>query len=243
MQMWIIDERLSFLSGLLHLSWSQLFFAHSEKGVVFGVVPENSHARHLLVKRTHIVHLRFMLFLCQVCHNPSNVIIFVCKLVPRQYRICRYFPICKDTIFLQNKQPFGDFFPRKAVHCIIKKLPLPLYHNHDEDYFLSKESHGIYNSHRQYWGTFDKQFSLICKKLSSDFRKTHNISEGTPTPHKRSSEPTARLQKQQRAPLKNRGCPFKMNKKIRRLPYHHHLAGGVIPDLDEVGTGCRHGEP
>ena len=45
-----------------------------------------------------------------------------------------------------------------------------------------------------------------------------------------------------------RGCPkrdalFKMNKTIRRLPYHHHLAGGVVSDLDEVGARCRHIKP
>ena len=45
------------------------------------------------------------------------------------------------------------------------------------------------------------------------------------------------------ASLKNRGCPFKMNRKFRKLPYRHHLAGGVVPDLDEVGARCRHIKP
>ena len=68
MQMWVVDERLAFFCSIFYLTRSDLFFTHTKKRVVIGIIPENTYGRHRLIERTHVVHLRLMIYLVKVGH-------------------------------------------------------------------------------------------------------------------------------------------------------------------------------
>ena len=67
-QLGVVDERLPFLSSVLHLARSQFFLSNTKKGMVLRVVPKDTHAWHLFVKGTHFLHLCFVLLSCQFFH-------------------------------------------------------------------------------------------------------------------------------------------------------------------------------
>jgi len=42
---------------------------HAEKTAIGRIVPEYAHARHLLIERTHVVHLSCPFFICKLSHS------------------------------------------------------------------------------------------------------------------------------------------------------------------------------
>ena len=46
----VVDEGFSFFRGVFDDGWGEFFFADAKEGVVGGVVPEDTDARHLLVE-------------------------------------------------------------------------------------------------------------------------------------------------------------------------------------------------
>ena len=63
MQMGIVDEGHTFFGSFLYLLGGQFLFANAEEVMLVGIVPKDAHAWHLLVKGTHIVHLRLSVFI------------------------------------------------------------------------------------------------------------------------------------------------------------------------------------
>ena len=63
MQMGIVDEGHAFFGSFLHLFGSKFLFANAEKGMLFGIVPKDTHAWHLLVEGAHVIHLRLSVFI------------------------------------------------------------------------------------------------------------------------------------------------------------------------------------
>ena len=63
MQLWIVDERFPFFCSFLHHLGSELLLSHAKEHLVIKVIPEDTDARHLLVKRLHVCHLLVMFFL------------------------------------------------------------------------------------------------------------------------------------------------------------------------------------
>ena len=63
MKFWIVDKRYTFLCSLFNLTRGYLFLVNPKEAVLLGVIPKDSHARHLLIEGLHIGHLGFMIFI------------------------------------------------------------------------------------------------------------------------------------------------------------------------------------
>lgn len=59
-KVWVVNEWDSVLSSFLHSLRSQFFFVNTKERMVLRVIPEDSHARHLLIECSHTFHLSLM---------------------------------------------------------------------------------------------------------------------------------------------------------------------------------------
>ena len=69
MQMRIIDKWKTFVSRFFNHLWSNFLLANAKEGIVVRIIPEDTNARHLLIKGFHVGHLSLMFFVCEMSHN------------------------------------------------------------------------------------------------------------------------------------------------------------------------------
>lgn len=71
-KMRIIDEGQSLLRSLFNHLRSDFLLADSKERILVKVIPEDTDARHLLVKGLHVSHLSLMFIICELCHNYAG---------------------------------------------------------------------------------------------------------------------------------------------------------------------------
>ena len=64
----ITDKGAPFLCRLFDHLRSDFFLTHAKETMIGRIVPENAHARHLLIERAHVIHLSSPFFISQLGH-------------------------------------------------------------------------------------------------------------------------------------------------------------------------------
>ena len=78
--MWIINERNTLLGRIFYHLRSDFLLPHAEEAMVGRIIPENAHARHLLIERAHVVHLGGSLFISKLSHKTTLFLVFCRRL-------------------------------------------------------------------------------------------------------------------------------------------------------------------